>query len=331
VFPAYLAGVYRLTGGSDQAALWGQLLLDGLAAGLITLLGMSLLGFRGGVAGGVLFALYLPEWRMMEQIWSEPLYTVVLLGTLGALLRAGRTGATGALLVAGICGGLLAMTRPVGAPLALGLFAVSALHGGNRLRGVALLLAGFAVPILPWIIRNLIVFDAFIPLDTTGGFNLYLGTLGQQGYVPYSELDPDLVAWVRGATGHETDGIFRRAALRGITDDPGAHVMRSARKLIIYLFGVRDPAVDTWPPLHRLAVNGALLTLAGMGYVGLRRRMAAAADLLLGTVVFSALVHSQIMATPRFFFPVLPAVLILAVSGVAGLAGRLRPPATGSG
>jgi hypothetical protein len=56
-------------------------------------------------------------------------------------------------------------------------------------RHVAIVIAGMAVVIAPWTVRNLEVLNAFIPVSTNGGYNFYRANnpLATGGYTPTGE------------------------------------------------------------------------------------------------------------------------------------------------
>lgn len=84
-----------------------------------------------------------------------------------------------AMALAGMCLGLATLTRSITYPMTMPL-ALLLLLFLNPLRwrswaGVTMFLVLFLGALSPWIVRNYKVFDAFIPVDTMGGLNLYMG------------------------------------------------------------------------------------------------------------------------------------------------------------
>jgi hypothetical protein len=75
----------------------------------------------------------------------------------------------------GICGGLLALTQPAFAPFTPVLFAF--LCWGRWCQG-AIVAASMLLVLLPWWIRNWLVFGAFVPLTTATGYNLLVAASG---------------------------------------------------------------------------------------------------------------------------------------------------------
>lgn len=322
LYPLTLSLVYRLTGGSDRAGLVFQGLLDGCTAWLLMRLGRRIGRAREGLFAALGWALYVPQWRMSQRLWAEPFYTVVGVLLLLAVAAAERQPSRRKLLVVGVLAGALTLSRPIGL-LALPIVAAwLASRSKPARRHLALILLGFGVTMLPWVARNTVQMNAFVPLDTTGGFNLYVGTFGAQYYVPMSQFDPEVLARLEGRSTTETDRILRDAAVRRILADPMGHVRRMGRKLTAFFFGFRDPDRDRVPTLETLAVGLLLYPLALVGWWRLRRAGVAMADLLLALPVGIALAHAQIVSQMRMMLPVLPCLLLLAGAGVAGLVGR---------
>lgn len=77
----------------------------------------------------------------------------------------------------GVTAGLLALTQPGEAPLAVlfGLVAAT-VCGWRRMIAIGLRAVPFAVLVLmPWWIRNAILFGGFVPLTSAGGYGLWIG------------------------------------------------------------------------------------------------------------------------------------------------------------
>ncbi len=334
LYPLLLSAIYRLTGGSDWAAQILQCCLDGCTALLLLLLGRRIGQPRAGMLAALGWALYPPQWRMSQRLWAEPFYAVVSMGLLLAAEAVSRAPTRRRVFVLGILGGALTLSRPIGLFVFLLSLIWLASQSPQAGRRVGLAVVAFTLVLLPWVGRNAVRLNAFVPLDTTGGFNLYVGTLGVQYYVPVSEFEPELRARLEGRSWPETDRILRETAIKRILADPAGHVRRMGRKVLMFFFGFRDPERDRFPTLETLAAGLALYSFAIWGWWRLRRRGIAIANLLLTLPVMMALVHAQIVSQMRMMLPVLPCLLLLAGAGAltlrsgfpgkrTGLTGRL--------
>lgn len=329
LYPLFVAGIYRLAGHQPRLALRVQCLLDALAAALAVLLALRLLGsLPQGVLVGLGYAIYLPEFHMVIRLWTEPLFTVLLL--LGSLALLGaRTGRPAAAFTAGLLRGLGTLCRP-----GLALFPLlewTAAAGGERrarARRVVLYAAGFVFALSPWLVRNAMVFDGWIGVTTFSGYNLYVGHDATRNgrYYDRSLLPPALEARLAGTDEVEQDRILCEAALeRIVANGFWTEAELALRKVVRFFFNV-DPVTERPTPAS-LAVNLPLLLLAAAGawrWTRRRPRPAAPLGLVLLPVLYFVILQSAFVARMRFLFPLLPYVLILAVHGATGILRRPR-------
>jgi 4-amino-4-deoxy-L-arabinose transferase-like glycosyltransferase len=188
-----LAGVVRLVGTSYLPVLLLQALLSAA-----TLLPLGWLAWRIGGRGPArwavgLGALFLPFTLFAGLLLSETLFTLLLALTLVALVRAREVLPSGLrkcapwLLLSGILLGLSALTRATAlgfVPLAaLWLCtgrreAVSVKPTRIRILAASLMLSACLVTLIPWTVRNYIAYGKFVAIDTTGGYNLWLASVG---------------------------------------------------------------------------------------------------------------------------------------------------------
>ncbi len=181
--PLLYAGVYYLTGGvRDNAARLVLALLGAATIVIVYLLGRRLAGAAAGLLAAAGVAVYPSFIHSNGALLSEPpaIFTLpaAVLGFLWARERPGPWG----WLLPGILFGLTALIRPEYLLVGFG-FAIAALTGVARERGwqpgaaaVAVLVAGFLAPIVPWTVHNLVTLDRFVPISTGGGKALYVGT-----------------------------------------------------------------------------------------------------------------------------------------------------------
>ncbi len=382
--PLLVAGVYEVTGGvHERTARILLALLGTLAVPLTYLLGrrlalvMAYPPHRGGNAsqvvagliGALAVAVYPAFLEYQGMLMSEPLAATLLSGSILAILWA--TDGGGALarwLLPGLLLGALALTRPeylaVAFLLALVVFIRPSSRfvahtltkgelggvGGGWRRGLAqaaVLLAGLAVVVAPWTVRNAVALDRFVPISTGGGQVLFAGT-----YLP-SDGDPERVGAevvaenpdlfqpadatrlrleqilaVLAADRYpqlETDRALSRMGREQLWDDVSEEPLEYAGFIAtkvgrVWSHGprgvMRDPA---WEALHWALVAFGLLAL---GLLAWRRRWEA---LLLGTVFVSiTAVSALLVASPRRALVMLPLVAALAGLGATWAWAALR-------
>jgi hypothetical protein len=205
-----LAFVMTVGGISYGPALWLQALLSAA-----TLLPLGWLAWRVGGLGAArwavgLGALFLPFTLFAGLLLSETLFTLLLALALVALVRAREMLPAGLrksapwLVGSGVLLGLSALTRAT----ALGFVPLAAIwlalplrpdritssdlssdetgstpgradtQVRSRLIAMAIMLAVCLVALIPWTVRNYAAYGKFVAIDTTGGYNLWLGSVG---------------------------------------------------------------------------------------------------------------------------------------------------------
>lgn len=278
VYPLLLAGWAAVLGTTTWSLLALATLTDGLAAWL-----MAGIARRLGVAGAGRAAAFL------YLIWPSALFSAPLaqkesLCSLLVLLLArawiecrdsGSRGWRGAIAL-GVPAGLLALTQPGEAPLAA-LFGLALIGGIGWRRLLTFGLAGAAaatVVMLPWWVRNWIVFGAFVPLTTAGGIGLWIGNnpdaTGNWIPLPKALRGIPEITYARDAAG---------LAKQWILAHPGEFLRLTATKFVravgVSQFGlVRLAAM--YPPISAM-IAAMLFPLTAMSQVLLLGGAAAAA------------------------------------------------------
>lgn len=350
--PLLVAGLYELTGGSHERLARIVLALVGTLSVLFAyLLGRRLSGVAAGLIGAAVVAIYPPLLEYQGMLMGEPLATTLLSGAVVAMLWAGdasprvRWGLPGVLL------GGLAMVRPeyIGVAVLLGLVVIWSERGDWR-RGLAcagVMLAGVALVVVPWTVRNAVALDRFVPVSTGGGQVLFAGT-----YLP-SDGDPERVGaevvaenpdlfgakaveWLRleqilarlAAREHpglEADRALARMGRTQLWDDLTGQPLDyvgfvATKEWRAWSRGPRD-AMETpgWRAFHLVLVALALL---GLTVLASRRRWEA---LLLGVLVLAAAATvALLVASPRRVLVLVPLLGALAGVGAVWLATQSR-------
>src|ERR1700733_4165813 len=194
--PLLVAGVYKVTGGVHERLARVPLALIGSLAVLFAyLIGRRLSGPLAGLIGAAAVAVYPALLEYQGMLMSEPLAAILLAGSVLAIFWAAdarRTHPARGWLLPGVSLGALALVRPeyLGVALLLGIVAFASRFKNDRraaLAHAAILLAGVAVVVAPWTIRNIVALDRVVPISTGGGQVLFAGT-----YLP-SDGNPEEV------------------------------------------------------------------------------------------------------------------------------------------
>lgn len=356
--PLLATGIYEIRGDIDERAARIVLaLLSSLAIPFAFLLGRRLGGPTAGLIAAVPTAIYPATLEYGGMLMTEPLGTALLAGTLLTFLHAVETRRRVSWVGTGLLLGALAMLRPEYSVLIVLLPLLAALRlrhnegafGRGALLGPALALGCACLAILPWTVRNLVVFDRFVPISTGGGQVLYEGS-----YVPAGP-DPERIApvflaqypWIRQELGPQPGPIYRGqavallamrehpgedpdVALRGMALDAYGHaLLHEPTRLGGFLAGKAwlawtDAARDVMRFAPWRAMQLLLLIAAAIGLVvGLARRNFEA---ILFASVFAAftLVQMAFIASPRRTLVLVPELSALAGLGVIWTAAWLR-------
>jgi len=351
-YPAFLALVYAISGVGPHrffAARLVQALLGALLAPLSWALARRV-GFMEQAArwAAVIVAAFPLLLVYPLALASENLFVPLLALALVLTLRAGEQGRARDHALAGLVLGLTVLTRSIVTafvPLAaLWAFWTARSDGFSRpappatkvattndrfpektragVRNGLVLILCFLVVTIPWAARNTRLHGRPTWVETSLGYNLYVGyhpqSTGTFQYGISLDLLPILDDSERDARGIEAFWRFVRA-------DPGRVPYLMVRKAgylweldsraLIYFYG--NGFLGRWPGwllgLALLLTWGPLIALAPAGAAGLAcGRMDRRKALVTLLVAYYTLLHVLIMAEPRFHVPLLPVVAVLA-------------------
>lgn len=327
LYPYFIGAVYAVFGtlGAVQIA---QAALGALLVPAVGGIGRRLGGTRAGTLAAVLCAFY-PElvWFAVH-FWSETLFMVLLWWAFERLLAldGDASGRPATAALAGILWGLAVLTRETTlyfTPLAALWLALRGRGGSRRtsLSRAAVFLAAALATVAPWTLRNWLVYDAFIPVSTAGGLNLWQGNARltrQEVYDRYQAV-PGLVAQYEYARRMGVAAIVERQpwwAAEKLRDELPlfweadslalVHARRGAYGDVGRGATLAAAAVVLLPYLGLLA-----LFVAGCARVPLDRRVA----LLLVFLAYYMLLHVATHGFARYRLPALPVLFVLSAAG----------------
>jgi hypothetical protein len=192
--PLLYAATYYATGGEHPGAARMMVALIGTLTILVVyLLARRIAGPAAGLLAAGLLAIYPYFIYDSGRLMSEPLGALGLAAALLAFLWALDVPTPWAFAAPGFLLGVTALARPEYLLFSLVFSAIAFVRprgllgwarcgdrGGGRWRfGLAsagVLVAGFLVPVLPWLVRDYVVLDRVVPISTGGGKALYIGT-----------------------------------------------------------------------------------------------------------------------------------------------------------
>jgi 4-amino-4-deoxy-L-arabinose transferase-like glycosyltransferase len=322
VVPTLYALAWSLLGESERAAR----LINVAAGALAVVPTMSLARRLGGgavaLAAGLLVALHPDLITYSMRLWTEPVYTLIVLTALARLAAdpsPRQSVGVGALL------GLAALTRESGLALPLIAVAWTGASWNIRLPRAGLMAAGFLLVVAPYVARLAIDPKPEGLVARSSAFNLYIGNV--RGGERFHDL---------GDTPEERDDRARELALEVITADPLGWASAKLTLSVSYFVDQTTLSVVQWfarPPDPRRArprfaaldddgaraalawstraLQTALLALGALGWSQAPWRQRRDVVLvLLALIVATWLPTWLTLSKPRFALPCIPAVLI---------------------
>lgn len=257
VYPMFLAGIYWAFGHSPAAAIVAQAFLG---AGLIPLtywLGRYVTRRPAAMIGAGLVAANYEMAYQTTRLYTEVLYTALLLLTLISFHRAIIRPTVKRFGLAGVILGLLNLCRPTGAllPAAMALAMPWRWNISHRAKWIAVYAIAMILPIAPWTLHNYRQHHVFLPLAVSTAV-LWQGSPEfyhrfESGKTLLDIWKTDLNPTVNG--GHsphtvEGDRWFTKRAIQSIKAEPGLWARYCLQKSAYLWIG--NPAID-WPWAYR--------------------------------------------------------------------------------
>ena len=181
LYPFLLALIYKITGQSNQDIVRVlQILLSVFSGLLLYHLFRKLFDEKTACSGFILFLFYPSLLFFNYLVLTETVFIFLLVLFFYFMSRFLTDGTALSSAIAGICLGMASLTRSITYPMAVPLAGLVCilLFRQFRLKAVyaaVVFLLAFSASLSPWTIRNYKVFNAFVPIGTMGGLNLYMG------------------------------------------------------------------------------------------------------------------------------------------------------------
>jgi 4-amino-4-deoxy-L-arabinose transferase-like glycosyltransferase len=332
----YFVGALYQAFGTLEAVKYAQAVLGALLVPAVGLVGRRAFGARAGLAAAAIAALYPELVWFASHFWAETVFTALLWWALERTTAADERGSPALAAAAGALFGLATLTRETVLYFlpAAALWLAWRSAGGVR-RAAVFLLAALAL-VVPWTVRNYLVFDALVPVSTSGALNLWQGNTRltrQEVYEEYWAVH-GRIAKYEHARRRGIEAVLERQPwwiLEKLRDEmpeywaahgqPVVHIERGAYGRVNKPIAFAAIAVVLLPYLAVL-----VLFVAGVAFLP-RERVGV---LLLGFLAFYVLLHVASHGYPRYRLPSMPAVFLVAANG--WVAWRTRPrPAVGHG
>ncbi|MEA2064200.1 MAG: glycosyltransferase family 39 protein [Gemmatimonadota bacterium] len=236
-YPLFLAAVYGVTGFSRLAVVILQAILGASVAFFICRTGEQV--FQGsrriGIIAGAASAVYWPFIIIGMKLLSEALFIPLLAAGGYYTVMALRQRRPGPAAIAAALTALAVLTRPIVFYFPAVVAAAFAWDWFRKrekrvLYTVGVYLIVLALAQAPWIVRNYMVFERFIPSSTGGGMALYSGNLPREGKI----FGYNLRAWQLTQSQQyilelpelERDRALKELAIEGLKKKPPAELTR---------------------------------------------------------------------------------------------------------
>jgi len=339
-YSMFLAGIYRLTGTGPGRRVAVRCVQVGLAAITVVLLftmADMLFPRRAAWIVAGLVAAYPPRLVLTGYLLTETLFTLLLVGQVAAMVWAARARSIGAWALLGALTAAAVYVRPVAGPVPLVLLAFELRRAAEERswRGLGRVAAGLAISgvvmvalLAPWWVRNQRVYGVFLPGSSAMALPAIQGELLVRGLAVPDETYAQFA--LLGLTGNDDHVYAEKVAqrIRAVSPlrargDALAAALGRARLLARALFSPFTFSSRVFPWWSaQVVLQATILALAGLGLRRHRRRPEVP-WLIGGAALCVVLVHWQLgFLTPRYLYPAMPLLLLLAGAGIATIRSR---------
>lgn len=325
-YPLFLALCYAIASlfskhphAGMHVAFFVQLVLAALTASVLYYISRRALNRFWSIIVGLLWAVYPSTHFAYGLLLTEAVFVPLLCGFVWLLLIAAERRRPLWWFLAGLTLGLASLVRPTVLPLILAgfillfgnLFKTKASQFGAQIQQAVTLFVthavGFLIPLVPWWIRNWVVFHRILLTDTDVGNPLLFGS------DPNFAHDPTLG---RGLSATQQEHLAIARALHGLSVHPWAELKWYTVDKLGLLFGT------PWLARHPLFIHlQPFLVIAGaIGLLLLFRRPGL--RLISWITLFLLVTQLPFLPIPRYAFPMMPFLFI----GLGWLLQRLITP-----
>jgi 4-amino-4-deoxy-L-arabinose transferase-like glycosyltransferase len=319
LYPLFLSLLYFLEFNLTAIRIV-QCIISAFTVCLIYLAGKNLFSLRIGLWSGLIASVY-PFFIFYNGfLLTETLFVFLTVITVYSFITVSNKTLT--LAKTGVFLGLSGLCRPtMQMYLPISFLHIIAEKAGFyvRMKKIILITVFFIATISPWIIRNYLVFNAFVPGTTMGGWVLW------EGNNPYSvggpcRYFPENIGQVEEI---KRDKILFQKTVEVIKENPSRFVWLLQNKFKRF-WNVIPNASEFTKPLYRLASVmsfGIMMPFFVLGFLlSVRDKKA---QYIHSLIVFFTVFHMIFLASIRYRIPLEPFYIILAVYGFFWLKERV--------
>ena len=341
LYPLFLALIYTLFGHSFAAARIAQALAGSLLPLVTYIVGERLFDERAGLVASWVVAVYPMFLLFPLGLATENLFFLLVPLVVFSLMKAVETSRRSYYVLSGVIMGLTILTRSVISGLLLLILPWLWYYTARKREAIknwVLILLPVMAFTLPWAIRNTLLYRELTFVESSLGFNLYLGYHPDGSGTFDSDLAVDFLEQI-GAfdtpdleTEIAADNMGMERGLSFIREDPLragwlllsklSHFLRLDKRVLLYFYS--NNFLGELPPLILAMIFMViclpwvvvlLLSVPAMVLSDLTR------DRALVYLLFGYLtgIHVLIMAEPRFHLALLPLLAVFAAQGRTAL------------
>jgi 4-amino-4-deoxy-L-arabinose transferase-like glycosyltransferase len=322
LYPAAMAAVYGIWGRSDRAVRIAQAILGASVCLIVFWLATLMFDRRAALIASLVLAVHPIFLALTDRLLAENLFIwLVALAIWAAASMCTAPSSRKAVLLGALCG-LVALTRSIGVGLAVVLAVCFTFYRWRQdsvrleLGRAALILATCAVVVAPWAVRNFVKLDAFVPISTELGRNLYSGwvSVPEDKRFGFTAVD---------ATTRVADTLPEVESDQYLLSKAVEHISAHPEMVPSYMF---LKSLYFWSPIdwdvvgHGEGVyNGMYVAMAPFLLLGIwkaRERAPLVFWLCVPVVVYFWCIALVGTTTPRYRYPIEPMLLPVAGFGV---------------
>lgn len=178
LYPLFLSVFFKVFGEDLQIVRFAQAVLSAFTCVIVLRIGQRYFSSLVGIGTALFCAVYPELVHYAVQPWSETLFIFLVFATILSLWHWDGKHHYCWPVITGVLLGLAALTRSSGLFLVPAVIVWRIVHvrqSAPVLRHAVLCVASCAIVIAPWTIRNYVRFAHFVPIDTNGGVNFFIG------------------------------------------------------------------------------------------------------------------------------------------------------------
>jgi hypothetical protein len=321
IYPYLLAGIFRLTGAYTRASLTIALCLNAIFASLTAVLiyriGKSYFSDFAGLLSAWVWACWIYEVVLSAKLWESSLSALCLTAGIWLLPTLVETQRLLPWIGFGLLAGVVALTNPSLMPAFVGFWIWLYWTRDQRsievvLRGL-LSVAAFIVVLIPWTVRNYVVFHRLMPVRDNFGLELWIGN--HEGVTHLYDFRGGFPLIDPGEYNRLGELPFmeakREVALQFIRQHPWDFLRLCGQRIVDFW---STPQSSLWVPLSVAAWIGLLLLLWRKRSAGVPFAIA---------MIFFPVVYYVTHTWSTYRHPIEPVAILLAVYAIDRLAERL--------